>query len=319
MKKALLVGINTMPGAPLRGCINDVQDWHGVLTTVGKYNPDDIRVVADDRATTQGIRDRMAWLREGMVGAGDEVIFCYSGHGSQIRDRGASDELADHMDEIMCPVDLDWNTKVITDDDIGDWLKTFPAGVRVILVFDCCHSGSIDRGLEPPNNPHYKAPRFLPPPMDIYLRAAGLATQKDVKLTKFGTGLVKRAKGWREARAKTKEVVKGWSWFGWGNSKPKPKPPPPKPVAPPTPVAPTDTNHILIAGCRDDQTSADAFINNRYNGALTRFVINEIAKGAGRSVADIGNAARAAILSAGYTQEAQVVGSAKLLNAPLFS
>jgi len=314
-KKALLIGINASPGAPLRGCLNDVEDWHRVLTSVGKYNPDNVRVAADERATTQGIRDRMAWLREGMVGAGDEVIFCYSGHGSQVRDRGPQDELADHMDEILCPVDLDWNTKVITDDDLGDWLKTFPAGVKVTLILDCCHSGTGTRDLRPPvENPHYKASKFLLPPIDIELRAEGLKQNKDVHTTKLGHGVVRRVKAWRDLR---KAVVqpKGWSWFGWGTPKPKPKP---KPVPAPQPVVPA-LNHVLIGGCRSDQTSADAFINSRYNGALTRFVINEIAKGAGRSVADIGNAARAAILSAGYTQEAQVEGPANLLNAPMFS
>jgi len=28
-------------------------------------------------------------------------------------------------------------------------------------------------------------------------------------------------------------------------------------------------NHIVFSGCRSDQTSADAYINNRYNGAFT--------------------------------------------------
>ena len=30
-------------------------------------------------------------------------------------------------------------------------------------------------------------------------------------------------------------------------------------------------NHIVFSGCRSDQTSADALINNRYNGAFTYF------------------------------------------------
>lgn len=141
MKKALLVGIDRYPSAPLQGCLNDVEDWHRLLTTEGRYHPDNIRVVCDDRATTQGIRNRMTWLREGITGPGDEVFFSFSGHGSQVRDRGPLDELADYKDEIICPFDLDWNTKVITDDDIGDWLKEFPKGTRIIVVLDCCLTG----------------------------------------------------------------------------------------------------------------------------------------------------------------------------------
>lgn len=313
MKKALLVGINAYPTSPLRGCLNDVEDWHKVLTSTGKYAPDNVRVVADERATTQGIRDRMAWLKEGITGPGDEVLFAYSGHGSQVRDRGAADELADHMDEILCPVDLDWNSKVITDDDLGEWLKGFPAGTRILVILDCCHSGTGTRDFRPPvENPHYKADRYIHPPIDIALRAEGLKQQKDVSRVRFGHGFGQRVRAWRE----TKEAQRATGWWSWlFGSKPKPRPKPVIPAAP-QPVA---LNHVLISGCRSDQTSADAFINGRYNGALTRFVINEIAKGGNRSVAEIHAAARAAILSAGYAQESQLEGPANLLSGPMFA
>jgi hypothetical protein len=39
---------------------------------------------------------------------------------------------------------------------------------------------------------------------------------------------------------------------------------------------------VLITGCRDTQTSADAFINDRYNGALTFALVEAIRKSKGR-------------------------------------
>jgi metacaspase-1 len=39
---------------------------------------------------------------------------------------------------------------------------------------------------------------------------------------------------------------------------------------------------ILITGCRDTQTSADAFINGKYNGALTFALVEAIRKSKGR-------------------------------------
>ena len=39
---------------------------------------------------------------------------------------------------------------------------------------------------------------------------------------------------------------------------------------------------VLITGCRDTQTSADAFINGRYNGALTFALVEAIRKSKGR-------------------------------------
>jgi hypothetical protein len=308
MKKALLVGINRYPSSPLKGCVNDVEDWHRLLSSIGHYPADSIRAVCDERATTQGIRDRMAWLKEGLKGPGDEVFFAFSGHGSQVRDRGVLDELADNMDEILCPVDLDWNTKVITDDDIGDWLKTFPKGAKITVVLDCCHSGTGTREIRPPQeNPHYKADRYLPPPLDIALRAEGLTTRKGVEISvKIGRGHGKR-NGWREAKANGKKK----SLFWWKNPCSKPKP---APIS--TPVA--TMNHVLIAGCRSDQTSADALINSRYNGAFTCYLATAMRLMQGKPIREVHALARKSILNAGYTQDSQLEGPESLLTQPMF-
>lgn len=315
MKKALLVGINAYPSAPLRGCLNDVEDWHSLLTTVGGFNADNVRAVCDARADTEGIRGRMDWLKEGISGPGDEVFFAYSGHGSQVRDRGPQDELADHMDEILCPYDLDWNMKVITDDDIGAWLKGFPPGVKITVVLDCCHSGTGTRELRPPiENPHYKADRYLHPPIDIALRADGMTKLKGVKLgPKIGMGRGWRKNNWRSSRAAPPRRFSWWSWLCHRcKPKPKPKPPEPKPQEKPS------VNHVLISGCRSDQTSADAFIDGRYNGALSRFLINAIKDSPKASVRIVQQTAREAILKAGYSQESQLEGPDTLLNLPIF-
>lgn len=37
--------------------------------------------------------------------------------------------------------------------------------------------------------------------------------------------------------------------------------------------------YVIISGCEDDQTSADAYINNRYNGACTYYYIDAYKKG----------------------------------------
>jgi len=324
VKKALLVGINAYPTSPLRGCLNDVQDWHGLLTTAGKYPGDNVRAVCDDRATTQGIKDRLAWLREGITGPGDEVFFGYSGHGSQVRDRGELDELADHMDEILCPFDLDWDTKVITDDDLAAWIKTFPAGTKIIVALDSCHSGTGTRELRPPmENPHYRADRYLPPPVDIALRAGALSVTRDLaqdapKRTRMGRGTGYRHTEWRKLRAaarKARTEARGW-WGSWWWRRPyRPKPKPPVVVAPTVP----QLGHVLISGCRSDQTSADAFINGRYNGAMTYYMVQAIRANPGKTLAEVHALGRQAILSNAYTQESQLEGPTTLLGAPVFA
>ena len=165
MDRIIQVGINTYPSSPLSGCVNDVEDWREVFSRYDLGR--DISSVTDNDATTENIRDLLGWAKSGPA-AGDLVIFQYSGHGSQVPD--LNDEEADKLDEIICPVDLDWDTKMITDDELNDWATSFPPDVKVIVILDSCHSGTGTR------NPHMlggRSVRFLPPPEEVQARGRG--------------------------------------------------------------------------------------------------------------------------------------------------
>ena len=99
-RKALLVGINDYQGvSDLRGCVNDVLDMHFSLRSLFGFKTEEIRTLTNDRATKDHITHRLRWLTEGAK-SGDYLVFHFSGHGSQIRDRNR-DELVDHLDEII--------------------------------------------------------------------------------------------------------------------------------------------------------------------------------------------------------------------------
>ena len=176
-KKALLVGINDYKGInDLRGCVNDVLDMHFSLRSLFNFETREIRVLTDSRATRDNIIHRLKWLVDGTE-AGDIRIFSFSGHGSQIRDRDG-DELDDNLDELICPYDMDWDGKFITDDELNNILKDVPEGALLEVFLDCCHSGTglREMGLEPPPElaaPHPTLNRYLPPPADIFLRLSG--------------------------------------------------------------------------------------------------------------------------------------------------
>ena len=126
--RALLVGINRyrLPGSDLQGCVNDVTNVRDVLLKYFGFKVKDIRVLADDRATRAGILKRLEWLVKKAT-AGDRLLFHFSGHGSQIRDRNG-DELKDRMDEILCPHDMDWDGSYIMDDDLEALFSGLPEG-----------------------------------------------------------------------------------------------------------------------------------------------------------------------------------------------
>ncbi len=121
-KHALLVGINDYKGVnDLQGCVNDVTNVRSILKTFFGFENSEIRVLTDSRATKKNILARLNSMVKNAA-TGDCLIFHFSGHGSQIRDR-EGDELADHMDELICPYDMDWDNGYITDDILKEILQ----------------------------------------------------------------------------------------------------------------------------------------------------------------------------------------------------
>ncbi len=100
-RQALLIGINRykIPGADLRGCVNDVRNMEAVLTRHCGFKPGDITKLTDLAATKKAmqaaIRDLVRNARKG-----DVLLLHYSGHGSNVPD--ANGDEADHRDEILC-------------------------------------------------------------------------------------------------------------------------------------------------------------------------------------------------------------------------
>jgi hypothetical protein len=175
--RALLVGIDEYesPNVPsLRGCVNDVALVRTLLKDYFGIPNEDIRVVVNGRATKVAIMYRL----EDMIARGrpgDVLVFYYSGHGSQVRDRNG-DELSDALDEVICPYDMDWDRRTyILDDELDALFASLPEDVLLEAFFDCCFWGAGARALEPGPAPEplRSDVRYLPPPFDIAARAEG--------------------------------------------------------------------------------------------------------------------------------------------------
>ncbi|MBI5583049.1 MAG: caspase family protein [Deltaproteobacteria bacterium] len=229
-QRALLVGINRykMENSDLSGCVNDVTNIRDSLIKFFGFQTDDIRVITDQRATKENILDRLKWLVKGAK-AGDKLLFHFSGHGSQIRDRNG-DELTDKLDEILCPHDMDWDGTYLVDDELRKIFTGLPKGCALEVLLDSCHSGTATRELlglaQLPPALSFK-PRFLVPPVDIQCRVDG-----DLPLQHLFSG----------------------------------RPNPNTNTLPPVPEYLS-----LFSGCADNQTSADALIGGKYNGAFTYY------------------------------------------------
>lgn len=140
-RRALCVGINDYPTAPLTGCVADVEVWNSTLSAAGFA----VTRLLNGRATRAAIVDML----EKMIATsrrGDVLVFQYSGHGTQVPDLDGDEARGDSpgLDEAICPFDFASGALLI-DDDIGRIFAKLPDGVNLTCFMDCCHSGTISR------------------------------------------------------------------------------------------------------------------------------------------------------------------------------
>lgn len=143
-KRAVVIGINYKgTSAQLNGCINDADNICDQLLLEG-YRESDVRVMVDNspknrRPTRKNIIGAIDWLVKGAK-AGETLWFSYSGHGTHTRDW--SGEEVDGRDEALCPLDYQ-RAGLISDDYLRKHLvDRVPAGVKLVVILDCCHSGT---------------------------------------------------------------------------------------------------------------------------------------------------------------------------------
>jgi hypothetical protein len=144
-RKAVTIGINYFgQSGELRGCINDSHCMIHLLKTRFGFNDRDILALADDRQdpvlvpSRQNILNAIQWLMSDLQ-PGDSLFFHYSGHGSQSRNR-TGDEA---MDSTLCPVDYKSAGMIIDDELSARLINPLPPGVKMHVVIDACHSGTV--------------------------------------------------------------------------------------------------------------------------------------------------------------------------------
>jgi hypothetical protein len=157
-KHALCIGINNYPGThmDLAGCVNDAKAWAAELQGRGFQ----VTTLLDAQATKAAL---VAGLRTliGAAKAGDVVAITFSGHGTYVPDMNG-DEI-DGLDEALCPYDIQTGGAALTDDEIHALFAARKPGVRLVLVSDSCHSGTVTRAaLADAPAPGAPRPRFLP-------------------------------------------------------------------------------------------------------------------------------------------------------------
>lgn len=141
--RALCIGINEYPGtnANLNGCVNDADEWARILGSNYSY---EVSKRLEAEATREGILDGLKSI-VGQAQPKDRLIITFSGHGTFVPD-DSGDE-TDKADEAWCPSDV-MTSRVIMDDEIAAIFRTAPKGVRIVMISDSCHSGTMARAMQ---------------------------------------------------------------------------------------------------------------------------------------------------------------------------
>lgn len=152
-KYGLLIGINyTGTNNALNGCINDILNLKHRLVTDKYFSEDDLVLMCDHYIgglypTGANILMQMEKLVQFANNNKDKdvhLFLSYSGHGYYVPDLdGDEGKGVNGKDQVICPVDCD--TKgVISDDQLNRLLiSRLPSNATLVVLMDCCHSGSI--------------------------------------------------------------------------------------------------------------------------------------------------------------------------------
>jgi hypothetical protein len=127
---------------------NHYDGWEGTLLAC-EADAQDMEMIAEK----EGFAERIVFLTKeasfnrvvkelerigGSIEAGDLFMLTYSGHGGQVQDLNRDEN--DLADETWCLYD-----RQLVDDHIYKLLGGFREGVRIIMLSDSCHSGSVAR------------------------------------------------------------------------------------------------------------------------------------------------------------------------------
>jgi hypothetical protein len=281
------VGINEFKTLPqsswLNGCVNDAEDFAATLKKNG-FQANNVTVLRDAEATKEAIMNALT----GMVRQskpGDEVLFSYSSHGTQVPDLPGSeapgDKEPDGLDEAFACHEIAVGTDgwdrdtVIIDDELRELFSSAAEGVLVEVLLDTCHSGSGTRDLDDIQRDLLRGrrPRYLPPPTAKALAQA------------------------RTIRANHPEAVERKALLSLVKSRgPKAKP-------------------VLFAACRADQTASDAQFGGRPNGAFTYLFLKALSENPTGTRTDLHKAVTNGLKAQDFEQRSTLEGPVKAKQA----
>lgn len=205
----------------LAACENDARSMEQITSSLG-YRA---QKLITDHATSAAVIQAIETAGKGLE-KGDIFVLTYSGHGGQVPDTNGDE--VDGKDETWVLYD-----RQLVDDELHELYTQFKPGVRIVVLSDSCHSGTVSRAL-------YEA--IAPIEAKFGMRAQTTIRPKMIPREVADAVYKRNEATYKEIQDKTKDAAR---------------------------TSPEATV-ILISGCQDNQLSSDGDVNGLFTEKLLR-------------------------------------------------
>lgn len=177
---SLHIGVNTVNQnhylglSDLKAAVNDAKDYQQIAKQIFGYAESTLLV--DRSATTHNVKSNLSAAAE-KLHPGDIFFISYSGHGGLVEDPNYRLKGDEPYDQTWCLYD-----RQLLDDELFEAFKKFRKGVRILVISDSCHSGSVTRNI--PGNSNDPVARLareenaFAQKMEQFLRESGLRSKE---------------------------------------------------------------------------------------------------------------------------------------------
>ncbi|MCE7980281.1 MAG: caspase family protein [Caldilinea sp. CFX5] len=208
----------------LAGCVNDATAMQAIAQSCGYQST----LLLNEQATAAAVTEALGRAAQQLMD-GDLLLLTYSGHGGQIPDVNGDED--DGLDETWVLFD-----RMLIDDELYQLWSHFSAGVRIFMLSDSCHSGTVAKAL------YYSQ---LPTMMTAARDVAGNATIHPHAYRAIPQDVQ------RAVYAQQQTMYNALQWLSGRGDR-----------------AMIDASILLISGCQDNQLSGDGDQNGLFTGTL---------------------------------------------------
>lgn len=121
----------------LKAAVNDAKDYQTIAKEIFGYQKTGL--LLDEQASTHNVKSHLLAAAD-QLSPGDIFFLSYSGHGGLVEDPHFRIKGDEPYDQTWCLYD-----RQLLDDELYEAFKKFKPGVRILVISDSCHSGSVTR------------------------------------------------------------------------------------------------------------------------------------------------------------------------------